>query len=131
METAEIRKLPDAELSVMMALWSADQPVPRSWLEERLTEKHWNTKTVNTYLIRLTEKGAVHSQRQGKTNFYTPAYSREAYLEFENRFFLEKLYDSSLKNFMAAMVSSKEVKKADLAELRQYLDQLEDGGSEK
>lgn len=59
METAEIRKLSDAELTVMMALWSADQPVPRSWLEERLVEKKWNTKTVNTYLTRLAEKGAV------------------------------------------------------------------------
>lgn len=125
METAEIRKLSDAELTVMMALWSADQPVPRSWLEERLVEKKWNTKTVNTYLTRLAEKGAVHSQRQGKTNFYTPAYSRETYLELENRSFLEKLYDSSLKNFMAAMVSSKRLKRSDLAELRQYLKQLE------
>ena len=131
MEGTCIRKLPDAELAVMMALWSADRPVPRSWLEERLVEKKWNTKTINTYLIRLTEKGAVHSQRQGKTNYYSPAYSREEYLEFENRSFLEKLYGSSLKNFMAAMVSSKKLKKSALEELRRYLNQLEDGSSKE
>lgn len=122
-----IAKLSDAEVSVMMALWSATEPVPRSWLEGQLAYKCWNSLTINTYLLRLTEKGTITAQKHGKANYYTPVVSKEEYLELENHSFLEKLYGSSLESFMAAICSQKGLDNKEIDELQDYLEGLKGG----
>ena len=53
------KRLPDTELEVMLAIWSAEGPVSRAWLEEKLSNKGWSRNTFNTYLTRLLEKGSA------------------------------------------------------------------------
>lgn len=135
----KLKRLPDSELEVMMALWAAQEetrnPFPRSFprvfLEEKLQGKGWAGNTVNTYLSRLLEKGFLACERRGKTNYYTPLVGAEEYLEFESRTMLNKLYGSSLKNFVASLCRRDSLAPAEIDELQRLLDELKSKSAEE
>ena len=119
----ELRRLPDAELEVMKALWDRGPDTPRAELGAALEAFRWAPNTVNTYLTRLAEKGFVSVRRDGKTNLYTAEVGREEYLAFESRRTVERLYGSP-RNFLAAF-AREGLEREDLEELRALLDRLE------
>ena len=88
----EKRRLPDAELAVMQAVWAVGGEVGRGDIEGALASHGWSTNTVNTYLTRLCDKGFLTSRREGRNNLYTPLVSKDKYLEFESRSVLDRLY---------------------------------------
>lgn len=72
------KRLPDAELAVMQAIWAVGGEVSRGDLDGALSSHGWSANTVNTYLTRLCEKGFLSSRREGRNNLYTPLVSFEA-----------------------------------------------------
>ncbi len=120
----EKRRLPDAELAVMQAIWSRGGEVSRSDIEGALAPHGWSANTVNTYLTRLCDKGFLTSRREGRNNLYTPLVSKDKYLEFESRSVLKRLYGGSLGSFMAALNAKKPLEQREIDELRQFLDDM-------
>ena len=120
----EKRRLPDAELAVMQAIWSRGGEVSRSDIEGALAPHGWSATTVNTYLTRLCDKGFLTSRREGRNNLYTPLVSKDKYLEFESRSVLKRLYGGSLGSFMAALNAEKPLEQCEIDELRQFLDDM-------
>ena len=86
------KRLPDAELAVMQAIWAVGGEVSRGDLDGALASHGWSANTVNTYLTRLCEKRFLSSRREGRNNLYTPLVSKDRYLEFESRSVLKRLY---------------------------------------
>lgn len=121
-----MKRLPDSELEVMKALWASGPDTSRAQMEEALAPLGLASNTVNTYLTRLQEKGFVTARRDGKLNRYTPLVSQEDYRAFDSRSILTKLYDSSPRNFVAALAKGGLTDK-DVAELRSLLDELGGG----
>lgn len=116
-----IRRLPDTELEVMQALWASDTPVPRAQLEERLTHTHpMATTTLLTLLSRLSEKGFVRVDKEGRKSLYAPLVTREDYLAAQSRSFIQKLCGGSLSTFASALCDSG-LSKEELEELRELL----------
>lgn len=66
------KRLPDAELSVMQAVWAHGGEVSRGDIEGALASHSWSVNTINTYLTRLCDKGYLSARREGRSNFYTP-----------------------------------------------------------
>ena len=79
------KRLPDAELSVMQAVWAHGGEVSRGDIEGALASHGWSVNTINTYLTRLCDKGYLSARREGRSNFYTPLVSQEKYREFDSR----------------------------------------------
>lgn len=116
-----IRRLPDTELEVMQALWASDTPVPRAQLEERLAQTHpMATTTLLTLLSRLSEKGFVQVDKEGRKSLYAPLITREDYLAAQSRSFIQKLCGGSLSTFASALCDSG-LSKEELEELRELL----------
>ena len=116
-----IRRLPDTELEVMQALWASDTPVPRAQLEERLAQTHPTaTTTLLTLLSRLSEKGFVRVDKEGRKSLYAPLVTREDYLAAQSRSFIQKLCGGSLSTFASALCDSG-LSKEELEELRELL----------
>ena len=116
-----IRRLPDTELEVMQALWACDTPVPRAQLEERLAQTHrMATTTLLTLLSRLSEKGFVRVDKEGRKSLYAPLVTREDYLAAQSRSFIQKLCGGSLSTFASALCDSG-LSKEELEELRELL----------
>ena len=85
------KRLPDAELEVMKALWQAGEPLTRPELEARLAQHHWASTTLLALLARLEAKGYVAREKQGRGYLYRAALSRRDYLPVESRSALARL----------------------------------------
>ena len=82
---SKIKRLPDAELEIMNALWDADTPLTAAELEMALLGPPRARTTLLTLLARLEEKGCVTREKQGRGYLYTAALTRAAYLSAESR----------------------------------------------
>ncbi len=119
-----MKKISDAELEIMMILWQAEGTVSSAYVLEKLQDKKdWKPTSVLTFLTRLAEKGYVSQEKKGKRNIYTPLVSYEAYSGQEGRHILERMYQNSVKNFVAALVDGDGLGQEELEELQQYLDE--------
>ena len=94
----KLNRLPEAELTVMRAVWRLEPPVPTG----------------------LTERGFLSVGREGRQNVYTPLVDEGEYLAFENAPFLE---GRGLPGLVAALYDSRSVSREELAELRVFLDE--------
>ena len=121
------KRLPDAELEVMKALWQAGEPLTRPELEARLAQHHWASTTLLALLARLEAKGYVAREKQGRGYLYRAALSRRDYLPVESRSALARLFEGSAKNLVAAMAESDALTDRDIAELEEYLAELKAG----
>lgn len=120
-----IRRLPDAELEVMQALWTCEAPVTRADLEERLTQTHpMATTTLLTLLTRLKDKGFVSVQPEGRTRVYAPLVTQEAYLAAQSHRFLHKLCGGKVSVLASALCDSG-LSKEERQELRKLLEEGE------
>jgi len=121
----EIRRLPDAELEVMQALWDCDHPAARADIEAVLYPKHpMAMTTLLTLLTRLGEKGFLKAEKLGRGKVYTPLVSRQDYLAAQSRRFVDKLCGGSISAFAAALCGSG-LSKEELDQLRELLDRGE------
>ena len=120
--TRTMKRLSDAELEIMNVLWDAGCALSRMDIEKGLADiKAWAPTTVLTFLARLIEKGFVSCEKHGRFNMYSAYIGRKQYLEWENRMFLDRFYDSSVANFVASACQGRDVSAADIEELRRLL----------
>lgn len=119
--------LSDSEWKLMNRLWEQS---PRTIMELTASLKEdtgWSKNTVITMLARLEAKGAVWHEEGGRAKRYFPAVDREdAAAETES--FLSRVYGGSLGLMMSAMVESRQLTEADIAELSAILERA--GGEE-
>ena len=113
MRKQELARLPESELDVMLALWRAGG----------------EASALHSYLKRLEERGFLACRKEGKVNVYTALVTEGEYRRAEGGAVLEKLYDGSLKTFAAALWDGGRLTAQEVAELRDYLDELTKEGS--
>lgn len=119
---APIRRLPDAEQEVMQAIWACQAPVARADIEKILyPERSMAMTTLLTMLTRLSEKGFISIEKNGRRSYYTPLISQEEYLAAQSKTFFEKLCGRNITTFAAALCDSG-LTKEEIAELRTLLE---------
>lgn len=122
-----MKKLGDAELEIMLSIWAAGEPVTSSYVQEKLRgSRDWALPAILTSLSRLVEKGFLACEKRGKSNRYRPLISESEYKAVEGRGIIDRLYGSSFTGMVASLYNGRAIGKDDLAELRQYLDTLEE-----
>ena len=118
-----IKKLPDAELEVMQILWDLEAPAPRAAVEAGMQAlRPMAQTTLLTLLTRLSEKGFVRIEKQGRSSVYTPLVSRADYQARQSKRFFDQLFGGSVSAFASALTSSG-ISKEDLEELRRLLEE--------
>lgn len=113
------------EWSIMELLWEA----PRTLMElvNMLGETlHWSKSTVTTMVRRMTEKGLVAYDTDGRTKLFRPAVSRENVVAQETDSLLNRAYRGSLGLMLSTMVNHKRLSKSDIDELYEILRQAEE-----
>ena len=119
----KLKKLPDAELEVMQALWELEPPVARAAVEAAMAErKPMAQTTLLTLLSRLAEKGFVRIEKQGRSSVYTPLVSRADYQARQSKRFLDRVFGGSIPAFASALTASG-LSREDLDELRRLLEE--------
>ena len=119
-----MKRLPDSELEIMMIIWELDKPVTRFEIEEQLDkERKLSPTTILSFLSRLQEKGFLEVQKAGKNNVYISLIDKEIYMQTESKNILKRLYNNSVKNFLASLYDGDNLSEEDLSELANYLNE--------
>lgn len=118
----------DAESHVMEVLWRAPGPVVAEQVVVALHEtQHWQTATVKTLLNRLLKKGAIAAQKDGRRFLYSAILAREAWLARESESLVQRLFGGRIAPLVAHFGSQRKLSRADIAELRKLIDEMDDG----
>jgi BlaI family penicillinase repressor len=109
-----------AELEIMKILWRENRPMLFTELRLELEDtEHWKTSTIQTLITRLRDKGAIHSI-DNRAARYVADIPKEDYLRAEGQGFLDRVFDGSAKNLVAALYQSGQLSEQDITELRDY-----------
>ena len=115
-----------AEWSIMEQLW--ESPKTLMELVNTLAETvGWSKSTVTTMVRRMTEKGLIDFDTDGRTKLFHAAVTREEVAAQETGSLLSRAYHGSLGLMLSAMVSSKHLTKSDIDELYAILKEAEEG----
>lgn len=119
------KRISDAELDVMEALWGSDQPLTAADVAERIgAGRGWSLATVKTMLSRLIIKGAISHREDGRRFLYSPAIKREAYVGNESRRFVERLFGGRLSPLVARLAEEDGLDDEDIAAIEALLKEL-------
>lgn len=95
-----MKKLPDTEFDVMMAVWGNPPPVTTTMIMEQIgNERGWPVPALITMLTRLGEKGFIYSEKKGKMRYYYPMVKKAEYIEFITKDFMKKYHGDSFTSF--------------------------------
>ena len=118
------RRLPDAELEIMRIIWRHNPPMSTNQIIACLDEdKTWKPQTVLTLLVRLIEKGYLHSDKAGKERTYSPIISYEDYLTIETENFLNKIHGNSVISLISTLYDGKKLSDKEICDLRAWLEE--------
>lgn len=119
-----MKKLPDAEQELMMIVWNSEEPISRMDIEKKMTsDKNVVPSTILSLLSRLENRGFLRKEKQGIVNYYYALVDKDAYLQEMSHEVLDKMFGSSLANFVAALNGGKRLDREDIAELQAYIDE--------
>ena len=119
------KRITDAELDVMEALWGADAPLTAAEIAERIDPtRDWTLATVKTMLSRLAAKQAISYRVEGRRFLYSAAIERESYVGLESRRFVDKLFGGRLSPLVARLAEEDALDAKDIAEIEALLKEL-------
>ena len=119
------KRISDAELEVMEALWGADEPLTAAEIAERVDQgRDWTLATVKTMLSRLAAKGALSYRVEGRRFLYSPAIGRDSYVGSESRRFVDKLFGGRLSPLVARLAEEDSLDDEDIAAIEAILKEL-------
>lgn len=115
-------KLPDAELDVMMAIWSMDPPATSPKLMKRIgNQRGWKAPTLISFLLRLEERGFIESYKKGKERCYIALADRDTYLERLTCRFVENYHGGSVASLLASLYRDRMLDNDDIDALLTWL----------
>jgi predicted transcriptional regulator len=122
-------KIADSELEVMRILWREGRPMPFAEIRMELQAKmSWKKSTIQTLILRLRDKGIINSHTTYVT-MYSANISQDEYIKAEGQTFLDKLFDGSAKNLVAALCKNGQLAEKDIDDLKSFF--KVDGGEEE
>ncbi|MBO6113664.1 MAG: BlaI/MecI/CopY family transcriptional regulator [Lachnospiraceae bacterium] len=120
MRKAEIS---DCELVAMKCVWDAGEPVPCSYVIEKLKTDYgrdYAETTVYTFLKNLKNKGFVESFKKGIT-FFQP---KRELTEFRGNYIKKMVdfwFDGSIADFLAAFLEVQKLDEKEVKEVKKVL----------
>jgi predicted transcriptional regulator len=125
--SANHMSLGDAELDIMLIIWSAKEPVSSSYIRDRFKAKRdWALPTIMTSLARLCEKGVARCDKRQGHNVYSAVLRENEYKENESRTFLQKFHGNSFMNMVTSLYNGKAICQEDLSDLQAFIIQLKE-----
>ena len=98
-------RLPEAELTVMKAIWASGGPMTSAQIMREAGEgRGWKPQTLLTLLTRLTARGFSEARPgKGQEKLFCARISREEYLTRETSAFMDEVHGHSISSLLAAL----------------------------
>ena len=91
-------RLSPAEWQLMRICWRLGRANVRQVLREDLKTHIRDYRTILTFMTRMTNKGWLEVEKEGNTNFYTPAIAQEKALGNEIQRFIDEVVGPEPEN---------------------------------
>lgn len=114
----------ESEHMIMLYLWENPNGKLFPEILEYLNstyKKNWAKQTVNTFILRLTNKGLITVDKKTRQSIYYASVSEEEYLQGEAKTYLDMFYNGSLTNFISALTGGQKIDKKTANELKKLL----------
>jgi predicted transcriptional regulator len=120
----------EAELSILNILWTAGPSTVRE-VHNALSGKNTGYTTVLKQMQVMAGKGLLARSERYRSHVYEARIPKEQTQRQLAGNLLQRAFEGSAKNLVLGALSSQEVSAAELAEIRQMLDQFEKDHSRK
>lgn len=118
----QLPQISEAEFEVMKIIWKY-APINTNDITDRLVQTtDWSPKTIHTMLKRLSDKGAITYEKCGRMFVYTPAVTRQEYVNGKSASFIRRYFNGSIKNLLSAYLEEDAVSQEEIDSLRRLLD---------
>lgn len=119
-------QISQGELEVMKVLWQLGEASSGIIVQALLPKSSWKSKTIQTMLNRLVQKGAVSAEKgEGRNYCYRPLIGEDEYKLAASTHFVDKVYDGSLYHLVAGFVKTKKLSAEEIKSLRTILEEEE------
>lgn len=120
-----IQKISDAELEIMKIVWGNSEKVTLfTYIMDELAVrgKPCQKNTLIVLLSRLMNKGFLSARKIGRRNEYTALVSETEYQTSQTKYFLDKIYEGSVKGLVSNLISGDLLADDEYEELRGLLE---------
>jgi BlaI family transcriptional regulator, penicillinase repressor len=121
-----VLSISDAESRVLAVLWR-DGPSTSERVIAALAHENWEISTIKTLLARLVRKRAIRAKKDGRRYLYSAVLTREQWITSESEGLLSRLFGGRLAPLVRHFSAHRRLSKADIAELRRLIEELDDG----
>ena len=98
-------------------------PVSTNEITDRLMKTtSWGAKTIQTLIKRLTNKGALTYEKEGRVYVYTPLVKENEYISQQSNSFLRRFYDGDITAMLSAYIKNDRLSAEEIGTLRSILD---------
>nr|WP_289767789.1 BlaI/MecI/CopY family transcriptional regulator [uncultured Acetatifactor sp.] len=120
-----MKALSEAEWNIMESLWEESPKVGSRIVEDMAGRVGWSRSTTLTMLKRMTEKGIIACEDNGRMRVYVPLIERETAVKKETDNFLKRVYHGSASMLVSSFIKKQRLTAEELLELREILDKAE------
>ena len=125
MNKSSLPKPTEAELAILQVLWEKGPSTVRQ-IQDELQESRGTGYTTTLKLMQIMfEKGLLTRDDSARSHIYSAAVSRQRTQRQLIGQLLEQVFDGSAKQLILQALSSKKSTKAELAEIRKLIDDIE------
>ena len=115
-------QISEAEFEIMKIVWQY-APVSTNEITHRLMKTtSWGAKTIQTLIKRLTNKGALTYEKEGRVYVYTPLVKENEYISQQSNSFLRRFYDGDITAMLSAYIKNDRLSAEEIGTLRSILD---------
>lgn len=120
----EYKRLPEAEMDIMNYIWESGRAVSSVEIQEGLKGRHeWSLAVILNLLARLTERGFVTAEKQGKYKLYSAIVKQEDYLRQESKSIIDRIFGGSVSKLVSCLYDGKNLSDEDMKALREFIDE--------
>lgn len=116
-----IPKISESEWEVMKLLWNKSPLTSEEIIECLSEDNNWTKQTIKTFIIRLNKKGAIGYEKEGRIYKYYPLVSEKECRKYENKSFLQKVYNGSLGILISNFLEEENLSENEIEELERIL----------
>ena len=118
-------RLTDSEWQVLQVLWDSGGAALGEVAQALWPQTGWSRNTVLTYLTRMEKKGLGAIDKGGYPHRYRAALDRDACRAQARRSFLQRVYQGSAGDLVAAFLKEEPLPPEERERLRKLLDEME------
>jgi len=121
MTQPRIHRLGDLQLKIMQVLWGRTQATVAEVHQALAAEHDLAYTTIATMLRKMEARGLVGHHLDGRSFVYRPAVAADAVTRGMSDHLLEGLFEGSLADMVAHLLTTREVSRAELSKIEKLI----------